>query len=264
MNVKMLKFFRSIQVHFPYLQDYKFLFQQNLRKVLNRTHEEDFEILPSLPVRSNLFIDVGANRGDAIQSILMRAPGANVVAFEPNSYLCGKLVKRYGKDSRINIVNYGLGNADSSFDLFVPFYNNYMFDGLASFKEENARDWLINRLYNFRREKFELKKLCCQVRRLDDFNLNPGFIKVDVQGFEYEVLQGAVKTLKTHKPMLLIETPGENEVNLLRDLDYHPFALKGGTFTSGTKHSNVFFFPTELLDEVGKKTPLRMERQVAA
>jgi FkbM family methyltransferase len=264
MNVKVLKFFRSIQVYFPYLQDYKFLFQQNLRRVLNRTHEEDFEILPSLPVTRNLFIDVGANRGDAIQSMLMRAPRAEIVAFEPNSYLCDKLSKRYKANSRVNIFNYGLGNTDSSFDLFIPFYNNYMFDGLASFKEENARDWLVNRLYNFRRDKFELKKLSCQVRKLDDFNLAPGFIKVDVQGFEYEVLQGAVQTLKSYKPMLLIETPGEKEVNLLQDLDYHPFILRNRTFTPGTKSSNIFFLPAESIGEVGRKIPLRMGRQAVA
>jgi FkbM family methyltransferase len=35
--------------------------------------------------------------------------------------------------------------------------------------------------------------------------LIPGFIKIDVEGFEYQVLKGALNTLRKHRPVLLIE-----------------------------------------------------------
>jgi hypothetical protein len=95
MKPNVSKIFRSLQVYFPALQDYRFQVQQTMRKVLNQTHEADFEILPYLPTTgNNLFVDIGANRGDAIQSILMRRPDSYVVAFEPNRFLVNKLANR--------------------------------------------------------------------------------------------------------------------------------------------------------------------------
>src|SRR5687768_11995431 len=197
MNKNVLKLFRSVQVHFPFLQDLKFDVQRTIRSVLDHTHEKEFELVNLFSNDGNkVFVDIGANRGDAIQSILMRQPESKVFAFEPNVYLAGKLNKRYGTDNRVKIFNYGLGDNTNKFELFVPFYNNYMFDGLASFKEANARDWLKNRLYGYNESKLEIKKMLCQVKRLDEFDLNPCFMKIDVQGFEYEVLKGATETIK--------------------------------------------------------------------
>jgi FkbM family methyltransferase len=40
---------------------------------------------------------------------------------------------------------------------------------------------------------------------LDDFNLSPDFIKIDTEGFEYYILKGAIKTVTTHKPTIIVE-----------------------------------------------------------
>ena len=45
--------------------------------------------------------------------------------------------------------------------------------------------------------------------KIDDlikkYSLNPNFIKIDVEGAEYEVLQGAKNTLKSYKPLIMLE-----------------------------------------------------------
>jgi hypothetical protein len=38
-----------------------------------------------------------------------------------------------------------------------------------------------------------------------DFKLKPGFIKIDVEGGEYLVLQGAVSTIQNHHPVIVLE-----------------------------------------------------------
>lgn len=265
MNRNVLKFFRSIQVHFPYLQDVKFDVQRSFRSITDQTHEKEFELVNvfSNPV-NNVFLDIGANRGDATQSILMRQPGAKVYAFEPNGYLSDKLKRLYSKDERVTIFNCGLGNESANFDLYVPFYNNYMFDGLASFKEQNARDWLRNRLYGYKETNLDVKKIKCEVKRLDDFDLKPCFIKMDVQGFEYEVLLGGIDTIRNSRPVILMESPQHKELDLLHSLEYQPFIMRGDKLISGTKNYNVFFIPEELIIPLQKKIAIQPGNRIAA
>lgn len=42
-------------------------------------------------------------------------------------------------------------------------------------------------------------------RAVEFFGLQPGFLKVDVEGFEEEVLAGAKETIARHLPTLLLE-----------------------------------------------------------
>jgi FkbM family methyltransferase len=265
MHKDVLKLFRSVQVHFPFLQDLKFDVQRTVRSVLDKTHEKEFELMNvfSNPM-NNVFVDIGANRGDAIHSILMRQPESKVFAFEPNGYLAGKLKRLYGNDDRVKIFNYGLGDESKQFDLYVPFYNKYMFDGLASFKEANARDWLRNRLYGYKEDKLEIKKMLCQVKRLDEFDLKPCFMKIDVQGFEYEVLKGGAETIRNSRPVILMESPGHKELDFLYSLEYQPYILKGDKLRSGTKSYNVFFIPEESVVPMQKKFEIETgDRQAA-
>lgn len=257
------KILRSVQVFVPALQDYRFAVQRTFRKTFQIPHEEDFHILAHLPPSENkLFIDIGANRGDAIQSILMMRPDARVLAFEPNPILINKTKRLYAHDERVEIRNLGLGDRTMAFSLHIPFYNDYMFDGLASFKEENARDWLRLRLYGFRTRNLRIRKIDCEVRRLDDFNLTPFFIKIDVQGFEYEVLRGGERTIADARPILLIETPGTKELDFLADMNYRPFIFRKNKLWAGTHRCNVFFLPAESICEIQAKARLFSEREV--
>lgn len=75
-----------------------------------------------------------------------------------------------------------------------------------------------------------LPSFAIPVKTLDSFNIhNIGFIKIDVEGFEKEVLQGATETLKrSNYPPILFESwgdwkngPGFNATALQKDLfDY--------------------------------------------
>jgi FkbM family methyltransferase len=40
---------------------------------------------------------------------------------------------------------------------------------------------------------------------LDHFNLNPNLIKIDAQGYDYFVIEGAKETIKEHKPIIIFE-----------------------------------------------------------
>lgn len=48
-----------------------------------------------------------------------------------------------------------------------------------------------------------------EVRTLDSFNLDPDFIKIDCEGYELFVLQGAVETLERSRPTIIVEQKPE-------------------------------------------------------
>ena len=48
------------------------------------------------------------------------------------------------------------------------------------------------------------------VRRLDDFDINPDFIKLDCEGYEYFALKGGEEMLKRCRPTIIVEQkPGK-------------------------------------------------------
>ena len=63
-------------------------------------------------------------------------------------------------------------------------------------------------------------------------NLQPEIIKIDVEGFESQVLEGAIETIKKNKPYLMIEI---NDVSvkkvgsLLLELNYLIFTYEKST-----------------------------------
>ena len=55
-------------------------------------------------------------------------------------------------------------------------------------------------------ERFGNQMVHAQCKRLDDiYDGIPSIIKIDVEGHELQVLEGAINTIKTHMPMILIE-----------------------------------------------------------
>lgn len=54
--------------------------------------------------------------------------------------------------------------------------------------------------------KSPVKSFPVPVKCLDNYQFqNVSFIKIDVEGYEYEVISGARETIKTSKPILLVE-----------------------------------------------------------
>lgn len=240
----MKKYLRAIQTLFPAAQDIRFSGTCNLMRLIKIPCETDFYALNRFqPSPEQVFIDVGANRGLTIESMLLIAPGANrIIGFEPNLLIFDKLKNNpcIRKNSRVDLYQLGLGNQQGRLPLYVPYYRKWMFDGLASFNYEEASNWLPDRLWHFKPEKLKIKEIECRISRLDDFNFNPYFIKIDVQGFELQVLTGGEQTLRKHYPILLIESMNDQIAEFLKQLDYSFFYYHKGKFLKGFGKLNTF------------------------
>jgi FkbM family methyltransferase len=239
----MKKILRSIQTLFPFLHDARFLLKSLKIKAAKVPAEHDFNALQLFkPNPGQVFIDVGANRGETILSMLLfKNFGNKIIGFEPNPLVFEKLKNNYFiRDKRVLLHNYGLSSTSGEMVLYVPFYRKWMFDGLSSFHYAEAEDWLKTRLWAFDERKLTVKKVNCQVRKLDDFQLNPYFIKIDVQGHELEVLKGAEQTIQTHQPVLLIESISEAIMQYLGPMGYRFYSYNNGQFSEGIGGLNTF------------------------
>lgn len=238
----MKKYLRALQTYFPWLHDMRFRFKLNNSRRSGKPHEQDFYALKLFDISDEkVFIDVGSNRGEGIQSTLVTMKGKHkIIGFEPNVLVFKKLKSYFNSNRDVQLYNFGLGSSEQTHPLYVPFYRNWMFDGLSSFKKAEATDWLKNRLSGFKEKRLTIKEVGCKIKTMDSFDFIPGFIKIDVQGFELEVLKGAVKTIENHKPVLLIESISDEVVAFLKPFGYRFYSYENGALKEGKGALNTF------------------------
>ncbi|WP_372617682.1 FkbM family methyltransferase [Falsiroseomonas sp.] len=248
---------RTAQTFFPALGDIKAAAQDRLARLTGIPFEADFRALRLFGGEGRLHLDIGANRGQSITAIRMCATRPRIVSFEPNPKLAAALKRRFAEVPGVRIEPVGLGAAEGEFSLHIPSYRGYVFDGLASTDREAAASWLNERtLIGFDPAKLSIETVRCRIRRLDDFGLEPFFIKVDVQGTELQVLQGGQRTIEAHRPVLLLEWPEDELIAWLAARGYRRYAFdareqvfhhdRGGTL-------NSFFMTDDKAALVGKQ-----------
>ena len=257
------KAIRTAQNYFPQLREAKNLAYHWARRRFRLLHDADFALISRLPVRADdLFLDVGGNRGQSILSIQAIRPDVRIVSFEPNATMFAWLTRHFASDRRVGLIPVGLGAAPSHRVLYTPAYCGFTYDGLATFSREGARKYLSpETIYGFRRHHVSVAEQVCEMRTLDSYGLKPTFIKIDVEGCEHEVLQGALRTLATHRPVLMIERYYDNPAvaPLLKWIGYVEVRLEGDGFVRGTTTSeNMICMTPEMLRALSPATPAHM------
>jgi FkbM family methyltransferase len=144
-------------------------------------------------------IDIGSNLGQFALMLNAIFPNAYLYCFEPIPDCFEKLLKNTSKVKNLKAFNIGLGDKNEILD-----FNFNDFSASSSFLEMSNLH-----TYNFPFTK-NSQTISVPVERLDSFVQNldlkpPLLIKVDVQGFEQQVILGGIETFKKAK-FLIIET----------------------------------------------------------
>jgi FkbM family methyltransferase len=148
--------------------------------------EPEFFLLQDLVGSGQRALDIGANIG--LYSYALSSLCETVEAFEPQPWASNRL-KNY-QIKNINCHNVGLSDTKGYLDLNIPIINGQEIDGLASFRD-------------FSGEKNTIK---VPVHRVDDYNFDDvSFMKIDVEGYEKEVITGAFSTIEKSRPNILVE-----------------------------------------------------------
>jgi FkbM family methyltransferase len=126
-------------------------------------------------------LDIGANVGLWSRSLCNRFD--TVIAFEPVE-IFRECLSRNVVSQNIMIKDFALGNEDTTATMIITEGNT----GHTHINPESLGHGNI------------------EVRRLDSLELNQvDYIKMDCEGFEYRVLQGAEQTIRRHRPVVVVE-----------------------------------------------------------
>ena len=167
--------------------------------------EEQIEYLISYAKKQNcdIFIDIGSNFGLYSMIFSKSIKNIDIFSYEP-------IKKNYEKQLR----NIKLNNIESNFEI----YNYGISDSnkLTFFETKNSNNFDQSSTYKVSSNGYEEGEL----KKFDDVNniLNKNLIiKIDIEGHEYEALNGMIKTIKNNKILLQVEIFNENfdKVNLM-------------------------------------------------
>ena len=151
--------------------------------------EPELAMLRELVPTACTAIDVGANRG--YYSWALAGVAATVEAFEPNPVLARFAKAKLGRRARLHEA--ALSDRDGVATLYVPR------------RASGSSLHIIGNLGNVYAHD-SVDEIQVRLTTLDSYGFeNVGFLKIDVEGSEMEVLAGARETIRINRPTMLIE-----------------------------------------------------------
>ncbi len=170
-------------------------------------------------------IDVGTNIGYTTLLLSRACPHGKIIGIEPSIELFKTLEDHVKLNAFTNVkcLNIGLGEKNKTVRLYKVNETN---NGMNRIFENNN--------IPLNSERITIKTLDEVVSEENMYTIDA--LKIDVEGYELKVLQGAMNVLKNHHPVLLVEIDSENlkeqqaspnEIfKLLFELDYSIFDVR--------------------------------------
>ena len=182
-------------------------------------HEPDFLFFKNFQQYPTLFIDVGANIGNSALSVHFVCPKWRVVSFEPNlslEFFMNKVKTIFDAEGgEYSYFLYGLSNKTGAIKIYIPKIDNWYVIGESSCIKEHFEENIVRtRLSSYSSHgNWELVESEISITVFDDFEQENAiikdeemiFIKIDVEGYERQVLEGMSGTIQKKIPIFTIE-----------------------------------------------------------
>lgn len=149
-----------------------------------------------IPIKNNLFIDIGTNIGQTLLKLKSVAYDINYIGFEPNPSCVFYMEKLIELNQFKNVDLYPVGISTEVTVASLNKYSNSNFDSSATIIE------------GFRPNQKVVKKINIPLFNFNSLNLektNCSILKIDVEGAELEVIKSFKEKINLDKPIILME-----------------------------------------------------------
>jgi FkbM family methyltransferase len=229
-----------------------------------RAHEQEFAFFRHFDGSRRLFVDIGANLGQSALSFRTFNRTCPILSFEPNPDMEKPLryVQRLlGPSFQFRL--HGLGADNAVLRYYIPVVHGVPLAQEATFNRDVLETDAI-RAHIFTVticRHFTIEERTITVMKLDDLELDPGFVKIDVQGTELDVLKGMARTIDQSRPLFLIEGYG-SVLEFLSVRNYRFFVYNPPRHCLEPYHEqkgiwNFFFVPGEMIRELKDRQAVR-------
>ncbi|HEX8516918.1 MAG TPA: FkbM family methyltransferase [Bacteroidia bacterium] len=210
-------------------KNYLFIFSLFKIYTLKRDRKEKdfFQFLGLIP-EGTAVLDIGANIG--IMTVhLSRIKGSTVYSFEPmpNNITAFKRIVNYFKLTNVRLFEIALGNTEGEAEMVMPVISSVRMQGLSHVVHDTIPD-------NNEGERFKVPlRMLDNMPELCDCPQRISAIKIDVENFEFFVLDGAKKLMEKNKPVVYAELwDNDNRYkcfDLFDSLNYKTFVAVDGS-----------------------------------
>jgi FkbM family methyltransferase len=209
--------------------------------------EDGFNILGKVnldKMKGTVLLDCGSNDGTSIGMMSQYFPNHQTIAFDP-------IVKTPTLKSNIIFHNVALGSKSGEIIIYTPVISKF---SLTQFSSTDKSEILNNlsKNFNVNINKLIFTSKVIKMVTIDSFLYEPFFIKIDVEGYELEVLQGAKNTIEKFQPLVLVEINSSEKFKQIKHffdyLKYEPIEVSGKKrikirlCTAYNKHTNNYVF----------------------
>lgn len=252
-------FVKILPRHFQYSsKDIRYVKRNEINYKLSLDNYNDFilfyginnqnkDVMYSLIKNGDVVLDVGTNIGEVILNIAKKNISGKIYGFEPVDYNYEKLVTNISLNNFANIILSKLALSDKKETLFYQEKKGH--SGGISMNKEVRKDSNYKAIESVTLDEFVKEE------RLDKID----FIKVDIEGFEMNFLQGAKETIKQCKPRLFFEidekklieqkSSPEELVKEIRSLGYKIIDIESNVEIKPNErtktHSDIYCLPIE-------------------
>lgn len=188
-------------------------------------NEKDFFHFLHLIPENTAILDIGANIGIMTFHLARSVKKSIVYSFEPmpQNIVAFKRIVHFFNLKNVQLFEIALGNSQGEVEMVMPVISNVRMQGLSHVLHDSIPD-------NNEGLRFKVPlKMLDNMEELMNSPKRISAIKIDVENFEFFVLEGAKKLISKNKPIVYAEL-WENEnrekcFELFKHLNYQTFVV---------------------------------------
>lgn len=189
-------------------------------------HDRSYLGFPHIATKpEGLFLDIGANNGVSAAGFRKLNKHYRILSLEANKLHCPALQSLQQHIQKFDFQIVAVGSSPGLLTLITPVYRGRALHTHTS----SSREYLATSLHRDYSEEvvaaMSYLETQVEMRTVDQLNLSPDIVKIDVEGFDYQVLLGMQDTIVRCRPYFMVEFTPDHMQDFFNFFQQHQYSL---------------------------------------